>query len=196
MNKRLDELVNRDKEELAREVQKMTKRLNERFRQLEKNYKDPSNFSAYQYAQKTLGREKPRYTESVKVLERMPTDSLYEFGLDIARKLASKSSSLVGVKLIEENRITEAIKGIKIGLGIDIKDTDSFRNFMKDYSNDMLSTMSSGELFEIYKMSVDKEIDFKEVNKKYEEYTKNKEVGTDVIGLKRWLKEYDKDEEK
>ena len=54
-----------DKLALAKELRKMNKRLNERFRQIERRDGHPENTTAYRYAMYETGQVRPRYTESL-----------------------------------------------------------------------------------------------------------------------------------
>ena len=127
-----------DKEALAGEVRLMNKRLNERFRQIERRNKHPEKTTGYMYAQRELGSERPRYTESIKKIMEEDINTLYEQALGVSRKLGSKSTSLSGLKYINENRVQGAIEGIKSNLGIDIEDSPEFRRFLEENVNEMI----------------------------------------------------------
>lgn len=177
-----------DKEALAREVRLMNKRLNERFRQIERKNKNPEKTTAYMYAQRELGTEKPRYTESMNKIMEMDINALYESALGVSRKLGSKSTSLLGLKYINENRVKGAIEGIKKNLGIDIKDSKEFRRFLEENVNEMVdNNIGSDVIFEMFSMAMHKEKGIETLDKMWKEYASRVER-IDTIAMKNWLK--------
>lgn len=177
-----------DKEALAREVRLMNKRLNERFRQIEKRSKHPEKTTGYMYAQRELGSEKPRYTESMKKIMEEDINTLYEQALGVSRKLGSKSTSLSGLKYINENRVQGAIEGIKKNLGIDIEDSREFRRFLEENVNEMIdNNIGSDVIFEMFSMATHKEKGLETLDKMWKEYQSRGER-IDTIEMKNWLK--------
>lgn len=177
-----------DKEALAREVRLMNKRLNERFRQIERKNKHPEKTTGYMYAQRELGSERPRYTESVKKLMEEDINTLYEQALGVSRKLGSKSTSLLGLKYINENRVQGAIEGIKKNLGIDIEDSKEFRTFLEENVNEMIdNNIGSDVIFEMFSMALHKEKGIETLDKMWKEYQSRGER-IDTIEMKNWLK--------
>lgn len=177
-----------DKEALAREVRLMNKRLNERFRQIERKNKNPEKTTAYMYAQRELGSEKPRYTESMNKIMEMDINTLYESALGVSRKLGSKSTSLSGLKYINENRVQGAIEGIKTQLGIDIEDTKEFRRFLEETVNEMVdNNIGSDVIFELFSMAMHKERGMETLDKMWKAYSQRGER-IDTIAMKKWLK--------
>ena len=177
-----------DKEALAREVRLMNKRLNERFRQIERKNKNPEKTTAYMYAQRELGTEKPRYTESMNKIMEMDINTLYESALGVSRKLGSKSASLSGLKYINENRVQGAIEGIKKNLGIDIEDSKEFRRFLEEKVNEMVdNNIGSDVIFELFSMAMHKEKGIETLDKMWKEYASRAER-IDTIAMKNWLK--------
>lgn len=177
-----------DKEALAREVRLMNKRLNERFRQIEKKNKHPEKTTAYMYAQRELGSEKPRYTESMNKIMEMDINTLYESALGVSRKLGSKSTSLSGLKYINENRVQGALDGIKKELGIDIEDSPEFRRFLEENVNEMIdNNIGSDVIFEMFSMAMHKEKGIETLDKMWKEYAERAER-IDTIAMKNWLK--------
>lgn len=177
-----------DKEALAREVRLMNKRLNERFRQIERKNKNPEKTTAYMYAQRELGTEKPRYTESMNKIMEMDINTLYESALGVSRKLASKSTSLSGLKYIKENRVQGAIEGIKSQLGIDIEDSKEFRRFLEENVNEMVdNNIGSDVIFELFSMAMHKEKGIETLDKMWKEYASRGDR-IDTIEMKKWLK--------
>lgn len=177
-----------DKEALAREVRLMNKRLNERFRQIERKNKHPEKTTGYMYAQRELGMDKPRYTESLKKIMQEDIDRLYENALGVSRKLGSKSTSLSGLKYINENRVQGALEGIKKNLGIDIEDTTEFRRFLEENVNEMIdNNIGSDVIFEMFSMAMHKEKGIETLDKMWKEYVSRGER-VDTIAMKNWLK--------
>lgn len=177
-----------DKEALAREVRLMNKRLNERFRQIEKKNKHPEKTTGYMYAQRELGMDKPRYTESRKKIMQEDIDRLYENALGVSRKLGSKSTSLSGLKYINENRVQGALDGIKKELGIDIEDSPEFRRFLEENVNEMIdNNIGSDVIFEMFSMAMHKEKGIETLDKIWKEYVSRGER-VDTIAMKNWLK--------
>lgn len=177
-----------DKEALAKEVRLMNKRINERFRQIERKNKHPEKTTGYMYAQRELGSEKPRYTESVKKLMEEDINTLYEQALGVSRKLGSKSTSLSGLKYINENRVQGAIEGIKTNLGIDIEDNAEFRRFLEENVNEMIdNNIGSDVIFEMFSMAMHKEKGLETLDKMWKEYQSRGER-IDTIEMKNWLK--------
>lgn len=177
-----------DKEALAREVRLMNKRLNERFRQIEKRNKHPEKTTGYMYAQRELGSERPRYTESMKKIMEEDINTLYEQALGVSRKLGSKSTSLSGLEYINENRVQGAIEGIKKNLGIDIEDSPEFRRFLEENVNEMIdNNIGSDVIFEMFSMAMHKEKGLETLDKMWKEY-KSRGERVDTIAIKNWLK--------
>ena len=177
-----------DKEALAREVRLMNKRLNERFRQIERKNKNPEKTTAYMYAQRELGSEKPRYTESMNKIMEMDINTLYESALGVSRKLGSKSASLSGLKYINEKRVQGAVEGIKKNLGIDIEDSKEFRRFLEENVNEMVdNNIGSDVIFELFSMAMHKEKGIETLDKMWKEYASRAER-IDTIAMKNWLK--------
>lgn len=177
-----------DKEALAKEVRLMNKRLNERFRQIERKNKHPEKTTGYMYAQRELGTEKPRYTESMNKIMEMDINTLYESALGVSRKLGSKSTSLSGLKYINENRVQGAIEGIKTNLGIEIEDSQEFRRFLEENVNEMIdNNIGSDVIFEMFSMAMHKEKGIETLDKMWKEYQSRGER-IDTIEMKNWLK--------
>lgn len=181
-----------DKEGLEKQLRLMNKRLNQRYRELEKKVGDPKklkNLTAYEYAQNKTGMEKPRYTESLGKIGKKTIDEIYEELLDRNLKLASKTSSLEGIKYLPTNRTRGAIEGIQEKLHISLDDTDMFRTFLAEHVNDMLeNNLSSSVIFEFYENALKKEKgidDIKAIWEKYKASAGDKPI--DTAGLVNWL---------
>ena len=176
-----------DKEALARELRLMNKRLNERFRHIERRAKHPEKTTGYMYAQRELGSERPRYTESMKKIMEEDINTIYEQALGVSRKLGSKSTSLSGLKYINEKRVQGAIEGIKSKLGIDIEDSPEFRRFLEENVNEMIdNNIGSDVIFELFDMAMHKEKGLEILDNMWKEY-QSKGERIDTIAMKQWL---------
>ncbi len=186
---RIVELKNRgDKLALAHELRKLNKRLNERFRQIERRDGHPENTTAYRYAMYETGQVRPRYTESLNKILSEDINSIYKSSMDISRKLGSKSASLRGLNLISENRVSGAIEGIKTTLGVDIEDTPEFRRFLEENVNEMIdNNIGSDVIFETFAMAMHKQQGLKLLNEKWQEAVARGDR-IDAIEMKNWLK--------
>ena len=186
---RIIELKNSgDKLGLAKELRKMNKRINERFRQIERRDGHPENTTTYRYAMQELGHIKPRYTESLNKLLSQDINTLFKSSMDISRKLGSKSASLRGLNMITENRVSGAIEGIKTKLGIDIEDTKEFRIFLEENVNEMIDNdIGSDVIFELFSMAMHKQKGIETLDKMWKEYSQRGER-IDTIAMKKWLK--------
>lgn len=186
---RIIELKNRgDKYGMANELRKMNKRLNERFRQIERREGHPENTTAYRYAMYETGQVRPRYTESLNKILSEDINSIYKKSMDISRKLGSKSASLRGLNLISENRVQGAIEGIKTTLGIDIEDTLEFRRFLEENVNEMIdNNIGSDVIFETFAMAMHKQKGLEILNEKWQEAVARGDR-IDAIEMKNWLK--------
>lgn len=112
---RLNELreykQNRYIEPFAKVVQQMAKQVNQRFYRLEQHGLDKD--TAYRYAQLETGKTKPRYPTSLKTLENMSLQQLYELGLDLNTKLMSKTSTVKGQQEINLKRVKASLESFK-----------------------------------------------------------------------------------
>lgn len=186
---RIVELKNRgDKLALAHELRKLNKRLNERFRQIERRDGRPENTTAYRYAMYETGHVRPRYTESLNKILSEDINSIYKSSIDISRKLGSKSASLRGLNIISENRVQGAIEGIETTLGVDVEDTPEFRRFLEENVNEMIdNNIGSDVIFETFAMAMHKQQGLKILNEKWHEAVARGER-IDAIEMKNWLK--------
>lgn len=112
---RLNELSeykqNRYVEPFAKVVRQMAKQVNQRFYRLEQHGLDKD--TAYRYAQLETGKTKPRYPTSLKTLENMSLQQLYELGLDLNTKLMSKTSTVRGQQEVNLKRIRASLEQFK-----------------------------------------------------------------------------------
>ena len=102
----------RDKDLLVEWVQKASKQVNQRLYRLEKAGVGIGD-TAYRFAQMETGKEKPRYSTSRNVLNKMSNEELYSTALELNQKLMSKTSTIRGIKEITESRLSKSIADIK-----------------------------------------------------------------------------------
>ena len=103
----------RDKDLLVNWVQKASKQVNQRLYRLEKAGVGIGD-TAYRFAQMETGKEKPRYSTSTNVLNKMSNEELYSTALELNQKLMSKTSTIRGIKEITESRLSKSIADIMI----------------------------------------------------------------------------------
>lgn len=142
------------KDLLVDTVYKMSKQLNQRFYRMEKAGVG-LNETAYRYAQQETGKDRPRYSTSKSMIATMPEDLLYEFALDLNKKLLSDTSTIGGVRELVEKRLDRAVSALD-RVGVDIN-KDDLRKFIDAGGSDFLNdkkTLSSDQLLMDYKKFV------------------------------------------
>lgn len=157
-----------DKKGLAKEIRKLTKRVNQRYRELEKKGLNSDSYS-YKVSQGETGRVMPRYTESQNVLERMSIAELFELGLQVNAKIYSSSSRVKGVREIQDKRITKAVESLSKSLGKEI-DKQTFKDFIEKGGSELLNN---------------KFLDSEQVVDDFLEYTKSGNVS-----IKEFIREF------
>lgn len=159
----IDEILQarKDKKELAALTAKMAKRLNQRFRTLEKQTKSGTKDTAYRYAQKELESDRPRYSESASYLEKMNANSLYRLANRINQKLMSETSTISGLRNVYDNRVSSSIEKLEsiINVNSDKKvkiDKDLFTKFLENGGGEILNSRytNSDQIVEDFTRSV------------------------------------------
>ena len=135
----------RSKVLLAREVVRMSKQINQRFYRLEKAGLNVDSY-AYQLASMQLGKERPRYTKSIKKLTDLPFDTLYKQALEINEKIASGTSAIRGVRATQEKRVTNSLAELK-ARGYDI-DRGDFEEFLRIGGAQLIREFGSSQIFD------------------------------------------------
>lgn len=159
-------------EPLAKEVQRMAKQINQRFYRLEK--RGIQQDTAYRYAQQETGKDKPRYTVNINKLEEMSIQQLYELGIQINAKLVSKTSTITGIKLINERRIQSGLKEL-FGDDYDELEND-WKNFLEAGGGELMNN----KWFDSYQIAED-----------WREYT-----ASGGVSIKQFLYEYNRIKDK
>lgn len=107
----------RNPELFAKEIQRMSKQINQRFYRLEKaGYEGDT---AYRYAQKETGKNKPRYSVSLNKIMGMSLEEMYQTAIEINAKLISPTSTIRGIKELENRRLESSSQALE-ELGINL----------------------------------------------------------------------------
>lgn len=109
-------------------VARMSKQLNQRLYRLEKKGVSSSSYG-YQMAQVFTGKEKPRYSESYNKLSNMDAGDLYEIALDVNAKLYSGSTTISGLRAMEERRLNRRAETLN-EFGVDLS-PDELKQFFE-----------------------------------------------------------------
>lgn len=186
----------RNKKRLVDTVAKMSKQLNQRYARLEKKGVADTSYG-YQVSQKETGKNKPRYSISTAKLSKMNFDELYKLSLDINNKLRSKTTTIVGLQVAEQNRIRGAVNGLQ-ARGIDING-EQLKAFLNRGGGEILSTKfidSNQVIDDLVKITKNGNVSIEEFTQAFNEY---KQKATDngkplnytklVRGLKKLSKE-------
>lgn len=113
IDKEVSSILLRGKESTIKAIQKKAKRLNERYRQLEKQKLESSSY-AYRLTRETSRQdfltrgEKVRYSTSIKRLESMTDEQLEEYLFDIESKLQSRTTKLRDLKKLNKERFEKS----------------------------------------------------------------------------------------
>lgn len=171
-----------DVEALQRIAASEGKRLNQRFRRLEQSGKADSS-TAYYFATRELGIEKPRYKENVSGYRNWQINDLYDTILDIQQKLQADTTKAV-LAQYESNRIDAAVDKIErvvnsqrfSGLKnkqklLDNLSAEKFKDFVNNGGSELLNT---------------KELDSWQIIEDFLRFTQ----GNTTIGVERFVNAY------
>ena len=168
----------------AREVQKMARQVNQRLYRLEQKGIGTGD-TAYRYAQKETGKEKPRYSTNLATLESMTIQELYEISIQLNAKIVSKTSTIKGLAEVEEKRLQLSEKEL-FNEVFEGEDRESWRTFLNTGGGELLNSkylsstqiaedwdefvknggVSAKELIDIYKKEMDKsDIDYRQLRR-------------------------------
>lgn len=118
IDKKIKEILAQGREGTIKEIRTIAKRVNERYRQLEKANISQTSY-AYRLTQESSSQDfltqgkKVRYSLSIKRLESMTDDQLKEYLYDVESKYASKTTSLKGLKALNEERFQKSKERLK-----------------------------------------------------------------------------------
>lgn len=132
------EVKKADREELIDLVNTLGKKINRRFNTLENKGRGLKE-SAYRYAQTELNQTSPRYNIRKSYLKNLSDEELKDLGLSISKKLSSFSSTLSGLKVIEDKRVSNAIYSLEDTFGVEINEKD-FKYFLTHGGSELLNS--------------------------------------------------------
>lgn len=118
IDKKINKILAQGREATIKEIRTIAKRVNERYRQLEKANISQTSY-AYRLTQESSSQDfltrgkKVRYSLSKKRLESMTDEQLKEYLYDIESKYASKTTSLKGLKALNEERFQKSKERLK-----------------------------------------------------------------------------------
>lgn len=154
---RLNEIRNAYKtgnmNELIQIVKQQAHQINQRFYRIEKRGRGMGE-SAYVFAQRETGKDKPRYTESERKLREMGIADLYKLAIDINVKIVSPTSTATGLKHLENTRLSGAVKQLnRYNINID---ESQLKEFLDAGGDEFLNSkyLSSDQLLEDYEKYV------------------------------------------
>lgn len=178
----------RDVDVFAEEVSRMARQINQRFYRLEK--RGIYNTTAQQYAVKDTRKEKPRYPSSINVLKDMTIEELYELAIDINNKIVSPTSTLRGLKKVENKRLDSSLAKLSEE-GFDIE-KKKFIKFLENGGGEILNNkfLSSDQIIEMWQNSLVQGLTTKEFIRSFKSmYNKQvKNSDFDYIATERHLR--------
>ena len=124
----------RIKEPLIDLVQKMARQVNQRFYRLEKANVGLGD-TAYRFAVQETDKKKPRYPTYKKTLENMSLQELYELGIQLNVKIASKTSTIRGLKEVNRQREIESLRTLHSDVGVSKDISIGEQNRWRDFLN-------------------------------------------------------------
>ena len=175
----------RNKELIIDFVSQQARQINQRFYRLEKAGK--AKDTAYFYASKETGMDKPRYPTYRPTLEKMSTEELLDLAIDINNKLISKTSTISGQKEVNERRLENSMEE----LHIEKDKKEVFRQFIEDGGGKTLQRyhkyLDSTTFFEMWENSYDRGITNDDFLNEFNQYL-HKIERLDVGKIRRRLK--------
>lgn len=144
----------KDTTELKNFVQENAKELNKRFKILESQDKFKyENESAYYFAKRETGKDKPRYPTRMTTLNKMDKDELKELAYSINEKLMSRTSTIEGLEQLGKLRLSTSKEAIENYFKSRTKtlfeiDEEEFQNFINDGGGELLNTYDSYQVLE------------------------------------------------
>jgi hypothetical protein len=179
----------RNTAKMAKEISRMARQVNQRLYRLEKKGLQKDSYG-YQRASLETGKEKPRYSVSENVLSNMGFQKLYELGLQLNVKIYSKTTTIRGVKEVQEERITKSIDVLESRTGLSIE-RKTFEEFLKSGGGELLNNryLDSTQIIEdFYNTTKDTKVTVKEFIREFTRFKKIKSQRVDYGRIKRNLK--------
>mgnify|MGYP004728803633 FL=1 len=153
----------------VKEAQRLAKQVNQRFYRLEKKSIGLRE-SAYRYAQAETNKEKPRYTTNINKISSMSEVELTEFMLSLRKKVKSPSSTIRGLRGVENRRIENSIYILNKTFNVDIN-KDEYIDFIENGGGNLLNKyMDSKQLVKDWLDKRKQGITTKEFIKTYNRY--------------------------
>lgn len=163
---------------LAREVQKKAKQINQRLYRIEKA---GLSKSSYAYRRTIEEEDKPRYTTSLNKLNKMSRQELVQQAYNIQSKLSSTTSTIRGIKALNERRIFKGLDALREEINrtrddIEIDEQD-FKNFLEQGGGEILNNKfyDSTQVIEDWQDNIKKGISTEQFVNSYNEYVEQEE---------------------
>lgn len=175
---------------LAREVQKKAKQINQRLYRIEKA---GLSKSSYAYRRTIEEEDKPRYTTSLNKLNKMSRQELVQQAYNIQSKLSSTTSTIRGIKDLNERRIfkgldalREEINRTRDDIEIDVQD---FKKFLEQGGGEILNNKfyDSTQVIEDWQDNIKKGISTEQFVNCYNEYVEHEE---DAFNYQEFLNKF------
>lgn len=169
---------NNDLKGLARLVQKKAKQINQRLYRIEKH---GLSKSSYAYRRTIEEEDKPRYTTSLNKLNKMTRQELVQQAYNIQSKLSSTTSTIRGIKALNEKRISLGLEALRNEINktredIEINE-DDFKKFLEQGGGEILNNKfyDSTQVIEDWQDSIKKRISTEQFISSYNEYVQQEE---------------------
>ena len=150
----------------AKEIQRMSKQINQRFYRLEKAGVKPD--TAYRYAQRETGKEKPRYSVSINKIIKMSLQEMYETAIEINMKLLSPTTTFRGLKELEKKRTSKGLEVLINEIGGDVNEED-FKKFLNNGGGELLNRkwLDSYQVYDDWQSAIKQGLTTKEFIRSY-----------------------------
>lgn len=169
---------NNDLKGLARTVQKKAKQINQRLYRIEKQ---GLSKSSYAYRRTIEEEDKPRYTTSLNKLNKMTRQELVQQAYNIQSKLSSHTSTIRGIKALNEKRISLSLEALRNEINktredIEINE-DDFKKFLEQGGGEILNNKfyDSTQVIEDWQDNIKKGISTDQFISSYNEYAQQEE---------------------
>lgn len=150
----------------AKEIQRMSRQINQRFYRLEKA--GVKHDTAYRYAQRETGKDKPRYSVSLNKIKDMTLQEMYETAIEINMKLESPTTTFKGLKKLEEKRTSKGLEALINEIGGEVSEED-FRKFLNNGGGELLNRnwLDSYQVYDDWQSAIKQGLTTKEFIRSY-----------------------------
>lgn len=169
---------NNDLKGLAQAVQKKAKQINQRFYRIEKQ---GLSKSSYAYRRTIEEEDNPRYTTSLNKLNKMTRKELVQQAYNIQSKLSSSTSTIRGIKVLNEKRVSLGLEALRNEINrtrddIEINEND-FKKFLEQGGGEILNNKfyDSTQVIEDWQDNIKKGISTNQFINSYNEYVQQEE---------------------